>query len=101
MARARKTSGSRRSGGGGSSARATKSTSRKSKAPAAADVEVVEEAGGLGIEDGVVLGTFLALLIAFVLIDKARGSYGEGLFFTGDQAEELATESFEHVQVPK
>tara|TARA_R110002126_G_scaffold64513_5_gene165158 strand:- start:7104 stop:7400 length:297 start_codon:yes stop_codon:yes gene_type:complete len=98
MARARKQSGAPRKGA--APARATKSTSRKTKSSASSDVEVVEEAGGLGIEDGVILGTFLALLLAFILIDKSRGAYGEGMFFTGDQAEELAVEKFEHVQVP-
>jgi len=99
MARARKQSGAARSGA--APARATKSTSRKPKSSASADVEVVEEAGGLGIEDGVILGTFLALFLAFILIDKSRGAYGEGMFFSGDQAEELATETFEHVLIPE
>lgn len=88
MARARKASGGGARRGGGS-ARATKTTSRKKPAAPAQDVEVVEEAGGMSLDDGVILGTFLALLIAFVLIDKARGAYGEGMFFTGDQPDGL------------
>jgi hypothetical protein len=99
MARARKQPNAPRKGA--APARATKSTSRKTKSSASADVEVVEEAGGLGIEDGVILGTFLALLLAFILIDKSRGAYGQGMFFADDQAAELATEAFEHVIIPE
>lgn len=79
MARSRKKAApSRRSGG----ARSTKATSRKPAAPAAAEVEVVEESKGLGIDDGLPILTALMLLTAFLLTDHYRGTaYGEGLLF--------------------
>ncbi len=85
MARSRKKASSR-SGGG----RSTKATSRKSAgsgrraAPADAEVEVVEESKGLGIDDGIAIITGLVLLAAFLLTDHYRGTrYGEGLLFKG------------------
>lgn len=56
--------------------------SRRKAAPAAiAEVEVVEEEKGLGIDDGVVIVTTLCLLVAFLFVDALRGQYGTGLFF--------------------
>jgi hypothetical protein len=58
--------------------RSTRSTSRKSKAAA---VEIVEEESGMSMPEAVIIVTTLVLLAAFVMLDKARGSYGEGMFF--------------------
>lgn len=69
MPRPRKSSGSRASG---------RTASKKSSR---ASVEVVEEDAGLGIAEGVILATAVVLLAAFIMLDKARGSYGEGMFF--------------------
>lgn len=69
MARPKKTAA------GGRSAR---STSRKSKAAA---VEIVEEESGLGMADAVIIVTTLVLIGAFLMLDQARGSYGEGMFY--------------------
>ena len=59
------------------------STSRRVPAskPSRASVEVVEEEAGLGIAEGVILATSVVLLAAFLMLDKARGGYGEGMFF--------------------
>ena len=43
-------------------------------------VDFFEDAG-LGIAEGVILATAVVLLAAFIMLDKARGSYGEGMFF--------------------
>ncbi len=71
MARARKQS----SGGSRST---TRSTSRKTRT---AEVEVVEEDEGFGFEEGIIFITTVVLVITFLLIDKSRGAYGEGMFF--------------------
>ena len=83
MARSKGRSGGNRSKGGGAPAR--KSTSRSQSAAAVVDeIEVVEEEGGLGIDDGIVIMTFLLLLAGFLCIDYARGqSHGEGILFKG------------------
>lgn len=68
-----------RSGGGGR--QQPKAKSRKSAAPAA-EVEVVEESGGLSIDDGIPIVTTLLLITAFVLVDYVLGTqYGAGMFF--------------------
>ncbi|MFT7486974.1 MAG: hypothetical protein ACI9F9_002832 [Candidatus Paceibacteria bacterium] len=60
--------------------RAPKAKSRK--APAQAEVEVVEEAGGMTIDDGIPIITSLLLIAAFLCVDYALGmQYGEGMFF--------------------
>ena len=69
MARARKQSGGRP---------AARSTSRKERP---AEVEIVEEEGGFGFEEGIVFITSIVLVVAFVMVDMARGGYGEGMFF--------------------
>ena len=67
-------------------ARSVKS-SRRAPAPAA-EVEVVEEAGGATWEAGVAVATFLLLLVALLLIDKEMGThYGEGQLFTYESSE--------------
>jgi hypothetical protein len=63
-------------GGRGQPARAA----AKSK-KAAADVEVTEEAPGIGIEAGVAILTALVLVGAFLLVDKMQGMNGNGIFF--------------------
>ncbi len=79
MARSRSRSGGGGAKGGGKS-RAAKS--RKGAAPAVADVEVVEESGGLTIDDGIPIMTTVLLIAAFLLVDYALGvQYGEGMFF--------------------
>jgi hypothetical protein len=79
------TSRSRQSG---SSRRATsRATSRSSSRPsgrraAAEDVEVVEEAGGLDLEAGIGIVTFLLLIVALVLVDYEMGkSMAAGILF--------------------
>lgn len=71
MARARKQAS-------GGSRQSTRSTSRKTRT---AEVEVVEEDEGFGFEEGIIFITTVVLVVAFLLIDKARGAYGEGMFF--------------------
>jgi hypothetical protein len=62
---------------GGSNARAA--SSRKS---AGAEVEVVEEAGGLTIDDGIPIITAILMIAALLVVDYALGTqYGEGFFF--------------------
>ncbi|HPF14796.1 MAG: hypothetical protein H6830_11445 [Planctomycetes bacterium] len=46
-----------------------------------ASVDVVEEEKGFGLEEGIVFFTTILLIVAFFMIDRARGSYGEGMFF--------------------
>lgn len=73
---------SSRKSSAGSKSRATRSQSRKSSAPAVAEVEVVEEDRGLGLDDGLMILTAVLLLAGCLLLDYARAShYGEGLIF--------------------
>jgi len=68
-----------RSAGGASK---SKATSRKSAPAPVAEVEVVEEKKGMGIDDGIPLMTAVLLLTAFLLVDYLRGShFDEGMFF--------------------
>jgi hypothetical protein len=71
-----------RSGGGAKKKGADRQAkSRKAAAPVA-EVEVVEEEGGMSIDDGIPIITGLLLLVAFVLVDYVLGvHYGEGMFF--------------------
>lgn len=57
---------------------AARSTSRKTRP---AEVEIVEEEGGFGFEEGVIFITSIVLIAAFIMVDMARGAYGEGMFF--------------------
>jgi len=59
-----------------------KREAKSKKKPAVAEVEVIEEQKGLGIDDGVVILTTILFLVAFVLTDFKLGSeYQQGLFF--------------------
>jgi len=50
--------------------------------PRKAQVEVVEEADGGGLDAGIAIITALLLVAAFFMLDKELGShYGEGMFF--------------------
>ena len=77
MARSRKKATPSRRGGSGDSA----APARSARTPRAT-VDVVEEESGLGLEEGIVFFTTILLIVAFIMIDKARGAYGEGLFFS-------------------
>ena len=79
MARSRNRSGGggRKAAGGGRQAK-----SRKSAAAPVAEVEVVEEEGGMGIDDGIPIMTAVLLLVAFILVDYVLGTqYSAGMFF--------------------
>ena len=82
MARSRSRGSSSRSGSNrGGSKREAKS--EKSAAPAVAEVEVVEEGKGMGIDDGMVIMTTVLLIAAFFLVDYVLGTdyaKGTGLF---------------------
>ncbi len=80
-----------RSGGG-------RSSNRRSAQPEAVEVEVVEEEGGMGIDDGIIIMTTLLLLAAVLFMDYARGHfYGEGMLFAGGYE---APEGFEAGMAP-
>ncbi len=53
----------------------------KSKKPMTAEVEVVEESKGEGIDSAIVIITSLLLVAAILFTDAFRGASGEGLFF--------------------
>lgn len=53
----------------------------KSKRASSSDVEVVEEAPGLGTDAGIAVMTSVVLVIALVLLDMMQGKNGDGLFF--------------------
>ena len=74
----------KRRSSGGNSSRSTKATSRrqaKPSAPAAAEIEVVEEEAGEGVETGILVITSLMLVAAILFIDKLLGMSGDGMFF--------------------
>lgn len=72
-----------RSGGSRRGSSKTAAPARKAEA-VIDDIEVVEEEGGLGIDDGIVFMTTLLLLVGFLMVDYNRGkTYGEGMFFKG------------------
>lgn len=76
MARSKGRSGGGRRSGGGARTEAAQ--------PVADEIEVVEEDGGMGIDDGIAFVTTVLLLGAFLCIDYARGAYhGSGLLFKG------------------
>ena len=67
-----------------SKGRAPRAKSRKSGSappPAAAEVEIVEDEKGLGVEDGIVICTAVLLVVACLLVDMDMGKYGKGIFF--------------------
>jgi hypothetical protein len=56
--------------------------SKSKAAPRKAQVEVVEEAGGGGIDAGIAIITTLLLVAAFLFMDKNLGEhYGAGALF--------------------
>ena len=61
----------------------TAGKSAKSAKPAgmAAEVEVVEEKQGIGIEGGLAIVTTLALIGAILVIDYSLAGYGAATFF--------------------
>ncbi len=74
MARSSKKRGSR--GGSGSKAR------KEKKAAPAAEVEVVEEGKGMGMEDGMVIVTTVVLIATCLMVDYHMASYfQDGQFF--------------------
>lgn len=79
MARSRaRSSGSRHRGA--STKREPKARSKRA-AVVEAEVEVVEEGKGLGIDEGVILVTTILLLAAILVTDHILGGYAAGLFF--------------------
>ena len=63
-----------------SSRSSTRATSRKSSA--STDVEVVEEADGAGIDAGIIIMTFIVLIVALGLLDKVASVInGSGKMF--------------------
>jgi hypothetical protein len=60
--------------------REPKAKSKKPKA-ASTEVEVVEEAGGEGVDGAILIITTVVLLAAILCVDAFRGAYGEGIFF--------------------
>lgn len=77
MARSRaRTSGGRK----GAEPRQPKAKSRKAAAPA--EVEVVEESGGMTIDDGIPIMSTVLLVAAILFVDYALAhQYGAGTFF--------------------
>ncbi len=70
-----------RSGGSGRRPQ-QKATSRKAAAAPVAEVEVVEEKKGMGIDDGIPILTTILLLVAVLVVDYIRGAkFDGGLFF--------------------
>lgn len=51
----------------------------KSRKPAA-QVEVVEEEAGMGIEAGMAIATTILLVLAFFFIDALKGKFDAGIF---------------------
>ena len=73
---------SRSSGAGRKKADQGGRQAKSRKAAPVAEVEVVEETGGLTIDDGIPIITGILLIVAFVLVDYVLGHhYGEGMFF--------------------
>jgi len=54
----------------------------KSKKPAAvAEVEVVEEASGEGLDTAIIIATTVALVLAIAFTDALLGRFGAGMMF--------------------
>ena len=60
--------------------RPERSPKARSKKPAVTEVEVVDDDDGGDIDSGIAIATSIILLVAFLMMDKMRGMYGEGLF---------------------
>ena len=57
---------------------------KKKREPVIDDIEVVEEVGGMGIDDGIVFMSTILLIVALLMVDYDRGkNYGEGVLFKG------------------
>ena len=71
----------KRSSSRGASTRSSGGRQTRSKKPAvAAEVEVVEESGGSGIDAGIAIMTFILLLVAILFVDAHLARYDAGLF---------------------
>jgi hypothetical protein len=53
----------------------------KSRRTSTSDVEVLEEAPGLGLDAGIAVLTSVVLLAAIVLVDMLMGRIDKGFFF--------------------
>ena len=83
MARAKQKG--RRSGGAPAAKQA-----KAAPAPVVDEIEIVEEEGGMGVDDGIVIITTIMLLVGFLMLDYHRGKhYGEGMMFAGKFAESV------------
>ena len=51
------------------------------KAAPAAEVEVLEEEDGTGIDTGIVIATSVLLVAAILCVDSLRGIFDAGMFF--------------------
>ena len=71
----------RRSRGRAAKAAGRQTKSKKVAVPVATEVEVVEESGGAGIDNGIAVITAVLLLLAILFVDANLGRYGSGLFF--------------------
>ena len=87
MARSRSraaAAGGPRRGAKAPAARETRARSRKAAPVATAEVEVVEEERGMGIDEGLIVMSTLLLLAAVLVTDYVLGTYmNEGWFFKG------------------
>lgn len=69
-------------GGRGAKAAGRQVKSKKMAAvPVVAEVDVVEERGGAGIDAGIAVLTAILLIAAILFVDANLGRYGGGLFF--------------------
>jgi len=55
--------------------------SKKSAAAPVAEVEVVEEGGGAGIDAGIAIMTCIMLVVAILFVDAHLARYDAGMFF--------------------
>ena len=81
MARSKgRSGGNRRSGGAPASPKAA--PRKAASAPIADEIEVVEEEGGMGIDDGLAIFAAILMLVSLLIVDYSRGkNYGEGFLF--------------------
>ena len=52
----------------------------KSRKPAAAEVEVVEESDSGSLDASIAIVTTIMLVVALLLVDALRAKFGDGLF---------------------
>ena len=62
------------------SSRSAAPRATKSKKSVQAEVEVVEEAGGLGVDTGIAIATSVVLIVAILFVDAYLARLGGGLF---------------------